>query len=208
MAVVSNGTTIIDNGIFDSGVATGSLILIKSITASASASISFVNGTDGVVLDSTYKEYVFKFINIHPASNGNYKFQFNVSIDGGSNYNVAKTSTFYVAYHKEDDGELSLEYDTGYDLAQGTGFQPITSGVGGHVADENACGTLQIFNPSSTTFVKHYICSSNSSRGDFVGIFFQNIAGYANTESAVNAVQFNMSTGNIDDGIIKLYGVK
>ena len=207
MAVVSNGTTIIDAGALGSGVATGKMTLIKTLTASSSATLSFVDGAASVVLDDTYDSYVFKFYNIHPSASGNTKFTFNMSIDAGSNYNVTKTSTFYVAYNKEDDGEAVLAYDTGYDLAQSTDFQEITSGVGGAVADENACGTLQIFNPSSTTFVKHFICSSNSYRGDFVGSFFQNIAGYANTTSAVDAIRFQFSTGNIDSGVIKLYGI-
>ena len=183
-------------------LANGNLTLLTTATASSSATLDFTSS-----IDSTYDSYVFKFYNIHPSANGNTKFTFNMSIDAGSNYNVTKTSTFYVAYNKEDDGEAVLAYDTGYDLAQSTDFQEITSGVGGAVADENACGTLQIFNPSSTTFVKHFICSSNSYRGDFVGSFFQNIAGYANTTSAVDAIRFQFSTGNIDSGVIKLYGV-
>mgnify|MGYP003635927343 FL=1 len=183
-------------------LAEGNLTLLTTATASNSATLDFTSG-----IDDTYDSYVFKFYNIHPSASGNTKFTFNMSIDAGSNYNVTKTSTFYVAYNKEDDGEAVLAYDTGYDLAQSTDFQEITSGVGGAVADENACGTLQIFNPSSTTFVKHFICSSNSYRGDFVGSFFQNIAGYANTTSAVDAIRFQFSTGNIDSGVIKLYGV-
>ena len=183
-------------------LANGNLTLLTTATASSSATLDFTSS-----IDSTYDSYVFKFYNIHPSANGNTKFTFNMSIDAGSNYNVTKTSTFYVAYNKEDDGEAVLAYDTGYDLAQSTDFQEITSGVGGAVADENACGTLQIFNPSSTTFVKHFICSSNSYRGDFVGSFFQNIAGYANTTSAVDAIRFQFSTGNIDSGVIKLYGI-
>ena len=186
---------------------TGVLVHIKTLTASSSATLSFVHGTDGVVLDSTYPIYKFEFINIHPSHTGQ-KLAFNVSIDGGSNYNVAKTSTFIVAYHKEDNAATTLGYDTGFDLAQGTGFQNLTSKIG-HGGDENGCGTLQIFNPSSTTFVKHFICSSaHVSHASFAASYRNEVAGYANTTSAVNAVRFQMTSNNIESGKIKLYGIK
>jgi hypothetical protein len=178
----------------------GTLILLSTQTASASATISFTTG-----LDSTYDEYIFKFINCHPATN-NVKFTFNMSTDAGANYNVTKTTTFFEAYHDEADTDTALIYITQYDLAQNTGFQILSEDVG-NGADESASGTLTLFNPSSTTYVKHFIATQNN--------YFQNdytmnsfIAGYGNTTSAINAVQFKFSSGNIDDGIIKLYGVK
>jgi len=184
---------------------TGALTLIKSITASSSASISFVDGASDVVLDGTYKSYIFKFIDIHPATDAA-EFQFNVSIDSGSNYNVTKTSTFFSARHSEDDSsEVGLTYFTADDLAQSTNFQNIYVNAG-NGNDECVVGNLQIFSPNSDTFVKHFISrmqgyhNANSS-------FEYHIAGYANTTSAVNAIQFKMSSGNIDSGIIKLYGV-
>ena len=199
MAVISNGTTLIDNGALDAAVPTGSLILLSTQTASASATISFTSG-----IDSTYDSYVFKFYDIHPATDGA-DFTFNLSVDGGSNYNVTKTTTQFNSRHSEDDSTSALSYITGNDLAQGTGFQGIADGVGSS-ADESAVGTLNLYNPSSTTFVKHFISNFNNYRtNDNTYNVFS--AGYANTTSAVNAVQFKMSGGNIDSGVIKLYGI-
>jgi len=185
-------------------LAQGKLTLIKEQTASSSSSISFVDGSGGVVLDSTYAIYVFKFINIHPATNDS-AFTFNGSTDTGSNYNVTKTSTAFNAYHRENGSEASLAYQAGHDLAQGTGFQKLSTGIGND-ADENGSGTLLIFNPSSTTYVKHFIANSNRSSGTFTINDF--IAGYMNTASAVDAIQFKFASGNIDSGTIKLYGIK
>ena len=181
----------------------GALTLIKSVTASASATISFVDGTDGVVLDGTYSSYVFKFIDIHPATN-NVKLQFNMSTDAGANYNVTKTTTFFRADHDEADTATSLAYNASNDLAQSTSFQGI--GDVGNDNDQTVSGTLTLFNPSSTTFVKHFIATTNAcDHADESRNYF--VAGYGNTTSTVNAVRFQMSSGNIDDGIIKLYGV-
>jgi hypothetical protein len=192
-------TTIEDVTSFDNAASPATLVLLSTQTASASANISFTTG-----LDSTYDEYIFKFINIHPATN-NANFQFNMSTDGGSNYNVVKTSTAFRAYHNEIDDENVLEYTTGEDLAQSTAFQNLNDGIGND-NDQNGSGTLTIFNPSSTVFVKHFITTSNNLKSDTsINRYF---AGYGNTTSAVNAVRFQMSSGNIDDGIIKLYGVK
>jgi len=197
MPFISNGTTILDNGAFS--VSLGSQILISEQTASGSASISFTSG-----IDSTYPIYRFEFINMNPATD-NVFFQFNLSTDGGSNYNVTKTSSYSRAYHREDDSAVVLEYDTGRDLAQSTSYQDLTAG-NGNGADEDCSGTLTLFNPSSTTYVKHWISTINT-------YFFDNIsmesftAGYGNTTSAVNAIQFKMSSGNFD-GTIKMYGIK
>ena len=200
MAVISGGTTLIDNGALDAGVPTGSLILLSTQTASASANISFTTG-----LDSTYNSYVFKFINIHPATDDT-SFGFNFSTDAGSNYNVAKTTTSFRARHTEDDTDTLLEYRTADDLAQGTGNKKLCGGIG-NGNDESLSGTLTVYNPSSLTFVKHFISNCNEySSSDFSIQYLH--AGYGNTTSAVNAVRFQMSSGNIDDGIIKLYGVK
>jgi hypothetical protein len=199
MAVISNGTTLIDNGILDAAVPTGKMILLSTQTASASATISFTSG-----IDSTYDSYVFKFINIHPATDS-VQFDFNVSTDGGSNYNVAKTSAAFRAYHLEDDSGSGLGYRDDLDLAQGTGFQNTIFSLG-NGADESCAGSLQIFNPSSDTFVKHYISTLEGlSYTDLTVSCF--VSGYANTTSAVNAVRFQMSSGNIDSGVIKLYGI-
>jgi len=206
MALISVSNNALSNiTAVPASIPTGALTLIKSITASASASISFVDGTDGVVLDGTYSSYIFKFINIHPSSDGA-MFRFNLSTDGGSNYNVTKTTTAFLARHSESGTGGDLQYKTGEDLAQSTSDQIIGIEVGAD-ADQNVNGTLQFFNPSSTTFVKHFIMSSNGNDAysDFNYNFF--VAGYGNTTSSINAVRFLFSTGNIDEGIIKLYGV-
>ena len=175
------------------------ITLISSQTASASASISFTTG-----LDSTYKAYKFVFVNIHPASATN--FQFNGSTDSGSNYNVTKTSSHFNAQHTESDSEALLTYDTNGDLAQSTAFQPLLRGVGIE-NDQSVSGSLTLFNPSSTTYVKHFI-SINNGYGTGVASVNTFIAGYFNTTSAINAIRFNMSSGNIDAGTIYLYGIK
>jgi len=179
----------------------GTLTLLSTQTASASATISFTTG-----LDSTYDEYIFKFINIRPATDDT-PFKFNMSTDGGSNYNVTKTTTIFQAYHNEADTTTGLAYETGEDLAQSTAFAFITAGGVGNGADESCSGSLTLFNPSSTTYVKHFIAVSNVYYStDYSSNNFS--AGYGNTTSAINAVRFQMSSGNIADGVFKLYGVK
>ena len=178
----------------------GTLTLLSTQTASASATISFTTG-----LNSTYDEYIFKFININPASSGQ-DFLFNMSTDSGSNYNVTKTTTSFWSYHNEAGTDSILAYSTGRDLAQSTAFQPLSAGIAND-ADSNCSGTLTIFNPSSTTYVKHFIATSNTTDSGTYSINYY-FAGYGNTTSAVNAIRFQMTSGNIDDGIIKMYGVK
>ena len=180
------------------GVSDG-ITLISSQTASNSASLSFTSG-----LTSTYKAYKFVFSNIHPRTD-NVDFQFNLSTDSGSNYNVTKTTTVFRAYHKEDDTSTALQYETGQDLAQSTAFQPIVIEAG-NGADESCSGTLTLFNPSSTVYVKHFIINTNVYQNEN---FCMNtyVAGYGNTTSACNAIQFKMSSGNMD-GVIYLYGIK
>src|SRR5210317_1762026 len=139
MGLISNGTTIFDNGSMASGFG-GNLNFISKATASASASIEFTSG-----IDSTYKEYVFYFVNMHPASD-NAEFTFNMSTDGGSNYNVTKTTTFFQAYHQENDASANLVYQSGGDLAQSTSFQELVRRCG-NSNDENSSGILHLFNP-------------------------------------------------------------
>jgi len=183
---------------YNAAIAIGSMKLISTQTASNSASISFTTG-----IDSTYKEYQFYFIDIHPRTDGA-NFQFNLSTDSGSNYNVTKTSAFFNTYHAEADNNNALQYEGGSDLAQSTGYQHLARDLG-NGADESTSGSLLIFNPSSTTYVKHFISNfnnyhqSNLSEEDFG-------AGYGNTTSAVNAINFNMSSGNFD-GTILMYGI-
>jgi len=184
-----------------SAVPTDNLILISTQTASNSANISFTSGLNG-----TYDVYEFKFIDIHPRTDA-VNFTFNMSTDGGSNYNVTKTTSAFYAYHNEADSSTVLEYEGGRDLAQSTAYQPLTAGGGfGNEADEVLGGSLQLFNPSSTTYVKHFIVRTSFSH-DSSAADDAFIAGYGNTTSAINAIDFKMSSGNFD-GIIKMYGVK
>jgi hypothetical protein len=199
MAVISNGTTLIDNGILDAAVPTGSLILLSTQTASASATISFTSG-----IDSTYDSYVFKFYDIHPASDSQY-FSFQGSTNGGSTYATTVTTTDFSAYHNESDSASGLGYETGADQAQGTAFIKISNTVG-NGADESCVGYLNLYNPSSTTFVKHFINRSQTYQATDYSVD-EYKAGYFNTTSAINAVQFKFASGDIDSGIIKLYGV-
>jgi len=182
---------------YNASVATGGMKLISSQTASNSASISFTTG-----IDSTYKEYQFYFINIAPRTNSG-SFLFNMSTDAGSNYNVTKTTTTFRAYHTESDSVTALSYDTARDLAQSTSFAYISSEVGLN-SDDNLGGSLQLFNPSSTTYVKHYISNTQNVGSDYSLNNYS--AGYGNTTSAINAIQFKMENGNID-GTILLYGI-
>jgi len=196
---VSNATA------FGSISSLGSMTFIKKLTASGSATLSFVDGADGVVLDDTYKEYVFTFNNIHPGT-AETALTFNMSVDTGSNYNVTKTTTFFRANHREDDGGSDLAYRTGDDLAQSTSFQ-VLSAVNGAGSDEALSGTLTIFNPSSTTFVKHFFGQSNTYMINQDHTNHSLFSGYGNTTSAVDAIRFQMSSGNIDAGDICLYGI-
>ena len=189
---------------FGSITGLGSMTFIKKLTASSSATLSFVDGASSVVLDNTYKEYLFTFNNIHPSNDSVY-FQFNMSTDGGSNYNVAKTSTAIYAYHRENDADNRLLYGDTYDLAQSTGFQYLSDDLGSD-NDQSCSGTLQIFNPSSDTYVKHFI--SNTNTAQVIDYSINNLnAGYGNTTSPVNAIKFQMTSGNIDAGDICLYGI-
>ena len=176
----------------------GSLVLLSTQTASSSSTISFTSG-----IDSTYKEYIFKFINLHPSATA--KFQINFSADGGSNYNVTKTTTSIQIYHNENtDSDTSFGYSTGSDLAQGTGVAQIGQGAStGN--DESLAGFLHLFDPSNTTFVKHFIVDTVSTSDSYA--YRRLHGGYGNTTSAINAVQFSQSSGNIDSGVIKLYGI-
>ena len=182
-----------------SGVSGSSLVLISEQTASSSATVDFTSG-----IDSTYKEYIFKFTDVHPATNDTtLGFQGNAA--GGSGFNETITSTHFISQHAEGDGEATLEYRAAADQAQGTSFQILTAGTGND-NDQSCSGCLHLFNPSSTTFVKHFIATVNSAHASDYSIE-SHIAGYFNTTSAIDEIQFKMSSGNIDSGTFKLYGV-
>ena len=180
------------------GLTQGKMTLLQTQTASSSASISFTSN-----IDSTYPIYVFKFINIHPSADASFTFQADTGTN--TNYNQTITSSAFNAYHYENDGAYDLTYNTNKDLAQSSNFQRI--GTLNSENDDSCNGILHIFQPSDTTFVKHFLCVMNSSAvtpatyNDFVG-------GYFNTTTPLTRFQFKMSTGNIDSGTIKLYGIK
>ena len=220
-----------NNGI-EAGDVGGSLVLISEQTASSSATVSFTSGIDStykeyifkfinihpastayfqfnlssdVVLDSTYPIYVFKFINMHPATDDQ-SFSFQGSTNTGSSYGVTITSSSFRTYNQENDGGNGFGYLTDYDLAQSTNFQRLGQTVG-NANDESFSGELFLFNPSSTTFVKHFIARNvHAGYADYVGDGFT--AGYFNTTSAIDAMQFKFASGNTDSGTIKLYGIK
>ena len=181
----------------------GNMVFIKKLTASSSATLSFVDGASSVVLDSTYKEYMFTFNNIHPATD-NAEFSFQGNAAGGSGYNETITSTQFETYHTEDGTSTSLAYKSARDQAQGTGFQTLSLPT--HENDNGASGYLHLFNPSSTTFVKHFLFTGmTDASGDTARPTYA--AGFGNTTSAVDAIQFTPSAGTIDAGTIQLFGV-
>jgi len=203
MAIISNGTTIADAGAFS--VSLGSKTLIKTLTASNSSTLSFVNGASSVVLDSTYPLYIFELINIHPGHSSYDDFLFNLSADTGSNYNVSKTSSYYGALSFENGAYSAIEYNASFDMHNDTGVSHLTDNTG-NADDQCVSGIIELYAPSDTTFHKHYIIRmSNMESASYIDTF---ISGYANTTSAVDAIQFSFQGGNIASGKIKLYGIK
>ena len=179
----------------------GAMTFIKKLTASSSSSLTFTNGSSDVVLDSTYKEYMFVYQDIHPSANGpNFQVQFNA---GGSA--ATKTTTSFYAYHNEGDTSTQLTYQASYDLAQSTGAQTIATDVTNE-NDSSASGYVHLFNPSSTTFVKHFIATGTHMH-DNIAVLNDFIAGYCNTTSAITEAVFSMQSGTIDAGTITSYGI-
>ena len=194
---LANNNSLANITALPSSISGGAMTLLATQTASGSSTLDFTSG-----IDSTYDSYVFKFINIHASSSQDLSFQ--TSTNSGSSYGVTATTTNFRAYHAEDNSGATLEYTAGADLAQSTNFVLLNYGSIGTANDDNCVGTLTLYNPSSTTFVKHFISNTNTS----VAYSIENFtAGYFNTTSVINAVQFKMASGNIDSGVIKLYGV-
>ena len=183
---------------------TGSMVFIKKLTASSSSTLTFLNGSSDVVFDSTYKEYIFTFKDIHPSTNSYTQFQ---ATTDGTNYNTTITNTSFASYHAEADNFAILEYRTAEDFAQSTSFVGL-NGADPIGTDNDNCmvGTLHIFNPSSTTFVKHYIARTHGIATSGISVDFYT-AGYFNTTSAITGIQFKNESGNIDAGDICLYGI-
>jgi len=181
----------------------GSYNLIKTLTASSDSTLSLVDGTASVVFDNTYAKYVIDFYDIKPATD-NVHFQFNGSIDAGSNYNVTKTTMVAEGYNSES-GSLALQAESGKSLEQSTDFQDLAGNLG-NGADESASGTITIWNPSGTTNVKHFQAFVSYYQKDNYVIHYI-IAGYFNDTNDIDALQFKMSSGNVASGVLKLYGV-
>ena len=205
MAIISNAVTIADAGAFSVGL--GAMTHIKTLTASSSGTIQFQDGSSSVVLDNTYPIYLFKIINMHPAVD-NHIFEFQGNAAGASGYNETITSTSFRTIHYENGSGGALSYTGNDDQAQGTDHQHLANGVG-NANDEGLSGELYLFNPSSTTFAKHFMAvtqfyeAANAQASSSV-----HTSGYFNTTSAIDEIQFKMASGNIDSGTFKLYGIK
>ena len=199
MALVKYNNNSISSVTALDSIASGDMVLLTTNTISSGVSSSSFTSN----INSTYDTYLFKFINIHPATNAAV-LQVNFR-DGSSAFDATKTTTHFFALHYESDSSTAFNYDTGQDIAQGTGYQPITNAVG-NGNDESASGELYLFSPSSTTFVKHFIARSliyhegDSAIDSYTG-------GYCNVTAAIDGVDFKFSSGNIDSGVIKMYGL-
>ena len=204
MSIVKYNNNSISDITSGASLANGVMTHIKTLTASSDSTIDFIDGSSDVVLDSTYPIYMFTFNNIHPATDGvHFSFQGNAA--GGSGFDETITSTVFFAQHREDDSSTSLDYRGDDDLAQSTSFQRLSESLG-NANDESLSGELYLFNPSDTTFTKHFIAKINYiHKSDRSYNFY--IAGYFNTASAIDEIQFKMSSGNVDAGTIKLYGI-
>ena len=205
MAFISNGTTILDAGAFSASL--GAMTFIKNVTVSGASNATILHGTSSVVFDSTYPVYVIKYINV--MSNAGQNIAMNFTTDG-TNYNVNITATPFVAEHSEDDTSVArLAYSTGYDQAQGTDQVVFNINKGGlqNDSDASASGEIYIYNPSSTTFMKHFVSRANS-MSEYPGSTDNYVAGYANTTSAVTGVRFHAVSSNTISGTFLLYGIK
>jgi hypothetical protein len=179
----------------------GSLVLLSTFTSDGSDANATFNSS---IITDAFDEYLIIFNNIHPEST-NTSLNFNGSIDNGSNYNVAKTTTNFQTYNDEEDEASTLNYSNTADLAEGTGFQILGYGVGTD-NHESCSGIMKLYNPSSTTFVKHFVCQLHLAEHDNFSIDYFT-GGYFNTTSAINNIQFKMSSGEIQDGTISVFGV-
>ena len=178
------------------------LTLISSHTASSDATLDITSG-----IDSTYNEYQFQLVNMHPATDSVWlTFQVNATDDAGGGYDTSQiTSTYFRAYHYENDSATALEYQTSSDQANGTAYQRISTNAGND-NDQSVSGVLTLYDPSSTTFVKHFVARSvHPQNGDEARDM--HVAGYINTTSAIDEISFRTNTGNIDAGTIKMFGV-
>jgi len=202
MGLISNGTTLLDAGAIDSGVATGKMTLIKTLTASNSATLSFVHGTSSVILDSTYDSYLFKFINIHPVTASYFQVNFR---DGGTNYDAVKRTTNFKAQHRENGSNGSIDYRGDEDLVNSTANQVLSLDIGVE-NDGSGSGEMKLIAPADTTFVKHFLSKISYLYGTDYSMV-SHVSGFTTATTAIDGVQFSMVSGNIATGQIKLYGI-
>ena len=201
MGLISNGTTLLDAGALDSGVATGAMVLLSTSTASSSSTIDITSG-----IDSTYKVYVFKFIDIHQSNDGA-DFQFQVDTGTNTNYNQTITSAGFVAENMEDGTANTLATHSGSAvLHQETGFQDLGRSLGND-NDQSLSGQLYLFDPSNSSHVTHFEAVINEA-GSTNQTVQRHVAGYINTTTAITRIRFKADSGNIDSGTIKMYGIK
>jgi hypothetical protein len=182
------------------------LHLIASATADEDLTLSFIDGASGVVFDDTFNEYQFFFVNIHPETSSDFKFQVNDTDDPGGGFDVSLiTSTHFRTYHRESGSETFLGYSDGHDLAQEAEYQIISNGVTNN-ADNGCSGVLTIYDPSSPTYVKHFTSRfQNTNGGDYSQQSFTE--GYINDVTPIDEISFKFNSGNIDVGTIYMYGV-
>ena len=202
MAIISNAVTIADAGAFSVGLGDMTLIHTRANLID-NGSVSFVQGSDGVNF-STYPVYMFKFMNIHASiNNTNFMVSFR---DGDTNYDATCTTTMFSSRNNEADNDANIGYESSQDEAQDTGGVKLSVGVGTG-SDESTSGELYLFNPSSTTFTKHFISTCTVvHHAEYNYNWYK--TGYANVTAAIDAVKFTMNSGAIGDGTIKLYGIK
>jgi len=197
--------TLDNSGLIKAPAGGGSWTFIKKLTASGDSNLTMVDGTADVVLDSTYKVYLFTFTNVHPSASPYARLTFNLSDDTGSTFAATKTTTCIRSEYNETGGTPLLDYHTGLDLAQSTSNQPLGSSLGSD-SDQNTSGWLELYEPSSTTYVKHFMARVNETNYND-SIFDCLYGGYANTTSAIDGIKFQMASGNIDAGDFCLYGL-
>ncbi len=192
------------SGLIKATAGAGAWNLIQEQSGSGSSTIAFTSG-----IDSTYPIYVFKFMSMHPSSEQELVMDF--SSDGGSTYDKLYSTTFFRSAHNDAGTDGSVVYVTSRDLAS-SGSRPFLSVPIGTESDNSCSGEMYLFDPSNTTFFKHFLTKTNIyvADGSDAGSYSQNsfVSGYAKTTSAINAVKFEMDGGNIDAGTIKMYGIK
>jgi len=200
MALVKHNNRSILNVTALDSIASGGLNLITTNTISSGVSSSSFTSN----INSTYDTYMFKWINCHPATDGGVHWEVNFR-DGSSAFDAVKQTTLFRTIHNESDSETKVDKESGDDLAQGTGYQRLNTGVGGG-GDESVSGTMFLFSPSSTTFIKHFMSESMSHEHDnYTNRSF--VQGYCDLTAAIDGVDFKFSSGNIDSGVIKMYGL-